>query len=230
MIESQTAIRASQLSKAFGGRTVLDAVDLEVARGQSVALVGANGAGKTTLLACLASVLRPDGGTVHWFGYPAGRDATLRRRIGMVAHESGLYSHLTARENLAFAARMSGADNPSRRADQWLDRTGLARHADALPTRLSRGMRQRLAVSRALIHDPPLMLLDEPFSSLDAAGSQWLLSLLTDLRDQGRTICFVTHEEERVRSLADRVLELRDGKVYDVTAMRGGHCSALRAA
>jgi heme ABC exporter ATP-binding subunit CcmA len=215
------AIRASQLSKAFGGRSVLDALDLEIAPGQSVALTGANGAGKTTLLGCLASVLRPDGGAVHWFGRPAGRDVALRRWIGMVAHESGLYSHLTARENLTFAARMCGANNPRRRADQWLDRTGLARHAEALPTRLSRGMRQRLAIARALIHDPPLMLLDEPFSSLDAAGSQWLTTLLVDLRNRGRTICFVTHEEAKVRCLASRVLELRDGKVYDVSGFCG---------
>jgi heme exporter protein A len=224
------AIRASRLAKAFDGRTVLNGVDVEIARGQSVALIGANGAGKTTLLGCLASVLRPDGGAVHWFGRPAGRDASSRRWIGMVAHESGLYSHLTARENLTFAARMSGANDPRRRADQWLDLAGLARHADALSTRLSRGMRQRLAIARALIHDPPLMLLDEPFSSLDAAGSQWLATLLTDLHNCGRTICFVTHEEEKVRRLARRVLELREGKVYDVTATYAGLGAALRAA
>ena len=105
---------------------------------------------------------------------------------------------------------------------------GLAPHADALPARLSRGMRQRLAVARALIHDPPLLLLDEPFTSLDAAGAEWLLTLLTDLRDRGRTICFVTHEQEKIRCLAQRVLELREGKVYDVTATQGG--SSLRYA
>ena len=202
MTESQAAIRASQLSKAFGGRTVLDAVDLEIAPGESVALTGANGTGKTTLLGCLASALRPDGGTVHWFGRPAGRDAALRRWIGMVAHESGLYGHLTARENLTFAARMSGADDPRRRAEQGLDLAGLKRHADALPARLSRGMRQRLAIARALVHDPPLLLLDEPFSSLDAAGSLWLATLLADLHNRGRTICFVTHEEVHIRRLA----------------------------
>ena len=221
MTEPQAAIRASRLSKAFGGRPVLVDLDLEIAAGQCVALTGVNGAGKTTLLGCLASVLRPDGGEVRWFGQPAGRDVALHRRIGMVAHESGLYSHLTLRENLLLAARMSGVDNPRRRADHWLDMTGLAPHADALPTRLSRGMRQRLAVARALIHDPPLLLLDEPFTSLDAAGAEWLCTLLADLRDRGRTICFVTHEQEKIRRLAHRVLELREGKVYDVTATPG---------
>ena len=188
------------MSKAFDGRTVLDAVDLEIAAGESVALIGANGAGKTTLLGCLASVLRPDGGEVRWFGHLVGRDVALRRRIGMVAHESGLYSHLTLRENLMFAARMGGIDDARRLADQWLDMAGLAPHANVLPTRLSRGMRQRLAVARALIHNPPLLLLDEPFTALDAAGAEWLLTLLADLHDRGHTICFVTHEQQKIRS------------------------------
>ncbi len=183
MNEPQAAIRATRLSKAFDGRTVLDAVDLEIAAGESVALIGANGAGKTTLLGCLASVLRPDGGEVRWFGHLVGRDVALHRRIGMVAHESGLYSHLTLRENLIFAARMGGIGGAPRLADRWLDMTGLTPHANVLPTRLSRGMRQRLAVARALIHDPPLLLLDEPFTALDAAGAEWLLTLLADLHD-----------------------------------------------
>jgi heme exporter protein A len=230
MMDPQTAIRTSQLSKAFGGRTVLAAVDLAIAPGQCVAITGANGAGKTTLLGCLASALRPDGGAVYWFGRPAGRDAALRRQIGLVAHETGLYSHLTARENLLFAARMTAADDPDGRAGRWLAWAELSRHAGAVPPRLSRGMRQRLAIARALIHDPPIVLLDEPFSSLDAAGSQWLSSLLADLRDRGHTICFVTHEEGQVRRSASRVLELCDGKVYDVTATRGETCLSLRAA
>jgi ABC-type multidrug transport system ATPase subunit len=230
MTESQVAIRAVQLSKAFSGRTVLDGVDLEIAGGDCVALTGVNGAGKTTLLGCLASVLRPDGGEVRWFGHPAGRDVALRRWVGMVAHESGLYSHLTLRENLVFAARMTGIGSPGQRADQWLELSRLAPHAHLLPTRLSRGMRQRLAIARALIHDPPLLLLDEPFASLDAAGTQWLLALLADLHDRGRTICFVTHEQEKVRHLARRVLELREGKVYDMTAAQGERRPLARAA
>ena len=175
-------------------------------------------------------MLRPDGGEVRWFGRPVGRDVGLHRWVGMVAHESGLYSHLTLRENLAFAARMSGIGRPAHRADQWLELAGLTPHAYLLPTRLSRGMRQRLAVARALIHDPPVLLLDEPFSSLDAAGTQWLLALLADLHDRGRTICFVTHEQEMTRCLAQRVLELREGKVYDVTTAHGERRPLARAA
>ena len=229
MIERQAAIRASRLSKAFGGRIVLDAVDLQIGAGESVALLGANGAGKTTLLGCLALVLRPSGGEVRWFGHPAGRDVPWRRRIGLLAHESGFYSHLTLRENLVFAARMRGIDSPRHHADRWLDRAGLTPHAEALPTQISRGMRQRLAVARALIHDPALLLLDEPFTALDAAGAEWLLRLLIDLRDRGHTICFVTHEQEKIRRLAQRVVELRDGRVYDVAA-EDERCFVKRAA
>jgi heme exporter protein A len=221
MIEPRAAIRAGQLSKSFGGRIVLDAVDLEIAPGQSVALTGANGAGKTTLLACLASVLRPDGGEVHWFGRLAGCNPAMHRSIGLLTHESALYPHLTLRENLLFAARMSRAEHPRRRADRWLEATGLAPHADCLPTRLSRGMRQRLDIARCLVHDPPLMLLDEPFTHLDAAGTQWLAGLLVELRTGGQTLCFVTHDRQMVALLATRVLELRRGKVFDVTDGKG---------
>jgi ABC-type multidrug transport system ATPase subunit len=230
MIESQVALRAVQLSKAFGGRIVLDAACVEIASGECVALTGANGSGKTTLLGCLASSLRPDGGEVYWFGRRAGRDVALRRLIGIVAHESGLYSHLTLRENLVFAARMGGVSNIRNRVERWLDVAGLAPLADVVPTQLSRGMRQRLAVARALIHDPALLLLDEPFTSLDTEGAEWLVALLADLRDEGRTICFVTHEQEKIRRLAQRVLQLRDGKVYDVPMVEVEPHPAARAA
>jgi heme ABC exporter ATP-binding subunit CcmA len=230
MNEPQAAIRATRLSKAFDGRTVLNAVDLEIAAGESVALVGANGAGKTTLLGCLASVLRPDSGEVRWFGRLVGRDVGLHRLVGMVTHETGLYSYLTLRENLIFAAKMGGIDGAALRADQWLDAAGLTRQANALPTRLSRGMRQRLAVARALIHDPPLLLLDEPFTALDAAGVEWLLALLADQHEHGRTICFVTHERQKIERLAQRVLELREGHINEVPATPSDCCLKIRAA
>jgi heme exporter protein A len=229
MSQSTAAIRACNLSKWYGGRAVFEAIDLEIAPGQCVALAGANGAGKTTLLGCLAGRLRPDRGEVHWFGKPVGHDVALRRWIGMVAHESGLYSNLTLQENLAFAARMCRLDDPRRSVDRWLAWTGLAPHAAVLPTQLSRGMRQRLAIARALLHDPPLLLLDEPFTALDASGAEWLLTLFARLRDRNRTICFVTHQQEMIRRLATRVLELRDGNLRDATATLGDS-PILRAA
>jgi ABC-type multidrug transport system ATPase subunit len=226
----QAAIRANHLSKAFDGRTVLVDLDLEIPAGQCVALTGMNGAGKTTLLNCLASVLRPDGGEVRWFSQLVGRNVALHRWMGMVAHHSGLYPHLTLRENLTLAARLSGIGNSRCRTELWLEMTGLEPQAGALPTRLSHGMRQRLAVARALIHDPPLLLLDEPFTGLDAGGAEWLATLLAELRDRGRTICFVTHEREKIRRLAQRVLELREGKLYEATATEDDCYPAIHAA
>ncbi len=159
MTEQPPAISARRLSKRFGARRVLDAIELQVAAGQCVVLTGANGAGKTTLLRCLASLLRPSDGEVRWFGQSSA-DPAARRLIGMVAHETRLYPHLTLRENLVFAARMHDVAGPRRRADELLAAVGLAAHADRLPPALSRGMRQRAAVARAILHDPPILLLD----------------------------------------------------------------------
>jgi len=216
MREPSIAIQAKRLSKVLGGRLVLGQIELEVAAGESVALMGANGAGKTTLLGLLASVLRPTTGEVRWFGRPATADAAARRRIAMVAHESRLYPHLTLRENLVFAARMCGVGRPARRADQWLQDIGLQLHGDRLPARLSRGMRQRVAVARALVHDPSIVLLDEPFCGLDAEGSDWLVRLLSELRNRRRTLCFAVHDEEKAQRLADRVLRLQSGRLEEL--------------
>ena len=132
----------------------------------------------------------------------------------MVAHESRLYPHLTLRENLLFAARMCDVSRPGQRADQLLEEAGMRRYAEHTPPLVSQGMRQRLAVARALVHDPPLLLLDEPFAGLDAEGTAWLFRLFLDLRGHGRTLAFVLHDEEKAFRLADRVLELRQGRLH----------------
>jgi len=225
------AIEAHGLCKAFGGRVVLNQVDLRVAAGETVALTGANGSGKTTLLRCLAAAVRPSAGEVRWFGRLAGADASARCLLGMAAHESFLYPYLTVRENLLFAARMYGAAEPLRRADQWIHRIGLQAHAHRLAARLSKGMRQRLTVVRALLHDPAILLLDEPFSALDAEGTHWLVGLLRELRSRGRTVCFATHDEEKIRILADRILCLQSGRLQQLaTGNSRGHAENLPAA
>jgi heme exporter protein B len=129
--------------------------------------------------------------------------------VGWVAHESGLYPQLTLRENLIFAARMGDVDQPAQRADESLAAAALQPHADRLPAALSQGMRQRLAITRALLHDPAIVLLDEPFAGLDAEGTQWLLRLLDDLHARGRTLCFATHDVQMLARLADRAVEVR---------------------
>ena len=207
------AIRTVGLSRAFGNRAVLSKVDLEVHAGECVALSGSNGSGKTTLLRCLASSLRPSAGEVRWFGRPAAADPSARRLIGMVAHESLLYPHLTIRENLVFAGRMCGVRDAGQRADRLLESIGLGSYAERLPSRVSRGMRQRVSVARAVVHDPPILLLDEPSAGLDAVGTDWLLGMLLDLHARGRTLCLVTHDESIRHRVADRVLELRATRI-----------------
>jgi ABC-type multidrug transport system ATPase subunit len=135
----------------------------------------------------------------------------------MVAHETRLYPHLTIRENLVFAARMCYVDRPAMRADRWLERIGLAVRSHARPAQISRGMCQRVALARALVHDPPILLLDEPFAGLDREGHQWLWDMLGQLRADGRTICFVSHDEHAATDLADRRLELRGGMLCELS-------------
>jgi len=226
------AVEAVGLSKTLGPRPALCNVTLALAEGETVALTGPNGAGKTTLLRCLASVLRPSAGEVRWFGRPARSDPALRRRVGLLAHESLLYPHLTLWENLRFAARMGGVPDAAQAADRWLRTIGLAPFAGRLPSQVSRGMRQRAALARTLIHEPDIVLLDEPFSALDAEGAEWLAALLVDLRAEGRAVCFATHDLEKAGRLADRVIQLRSGRLFDVqdATSPGGITSAARAA
>ena len=216
MTDKTIAIEARGLARRFGDRIVFEHVDLSVAEGQCVALTGANGAGKTTLLRCLASALRPSEGEVRWFGHAAAADPASRRLIALAAHEGSLYPHLTLRENLVFAARMCDVRRPARRADQWLRGVGLHAYARCLPGQVSKGMRQRLSLARALLHDPQIVLLDEPFSGLDISGTDWLLDLLERLLRRRRTLLFATHDLQITRLLADRVLRLRSKRVDDV--------------
>ena len=209
----RVAIRAEGLTKTLGTRTVLRGVNLAIIAGECVVLRGDNGTGKTTLLRCLAGLVRPDAGHVRWFERSPVETAA-HRLIGMVAHESHLYPHLTLRENLVIAGRLHDVSGPTRRASLWLEAAGLNEHADRLPREVSQGMRRRTSLARALVHEPPILLLDEPFSGLDQAGREWLCDLLLERQRQGRTTCLVTHEDPTTRHLADRVLELRSGRLW----------------
>jgi heme exporter protein A len=222
------AIRAQRLSKRLGDRLVLREIDLEVAAGECVALTGSNGSGKTTLLRTLAALTRPTSGDVYWFDRQAAASPQQRQMVGMVSHESRLYAHLTLRENLVFAARLCAVDQPGRRADQLLDQTGLRSHADRQVRQVSKGMGQRLALARALIHDPPILLLDEPFSGLDATSRDWLTELLHLKKANGGAICFATHDINETGQLADRILNLQDGwldRQHGVADARAGNHS-----
>ncbi len=209
---SAPVVHAERLTKAFGRAIVLRELSLDVAAGEAVAIFGPNGAGKSTLLRLCATLMTPTAGTLRLFGGPADSRAA-RRRIGLVGHQSFLYPDLTARENLCFYARMHGREDGGRVADEWLARVALSEAADR-PVRLfSRGMEQRLALARGLLHEPDLILLDEPWSGLDAAAADWLDGLLVEQRRRGRTILASTHDFQRGLAVADRAVILHRGRV-----------------
>jgi len=209
---SGPVVRAENLGKTFGRAVVLRDVALQVAAGEVLALFGPNGAGKSTLLRLLARLMTPTSGTLMLFG-ETGQTSAVRRRIGLVAHQSFLYPDLNARENLLFYAGMYDLVDAPARVDAWLERVALA-DVGTRPVRLfSRGMEQRLALARALLHEPDLVLLDEPWSGLDAAAADWLGALLVEQRQQGRTVIVATHDFERGLAVATRALIVHRGRL-----------------
>ncbi len=192
---------------------ILHEIDLAISKGETVAVMGPNGAGKSTLLACIAGALRPTTGEICCFGNASCRSAATKRQIGFVGHQTGLYGELTALENLIFAAHMYGIDCPIKRAQTLLAQTGLEWMRDRRAAQLSQGARRRLALARALVHEPLLFLLDEPFASLDADGSEWLELLFQRWRDTESTVCFASHDVEQSRRLADRIIWLNAGRI-----------------
>lgn len=205
------AIQTTGLTKNFSRRTVLRNINLDVVEGECIAVTGANGSGKTTLLRCLCGAIRPSSGTVRWYGNEARASPNVQRLIGYVAHEQQVYPHLTVRENLVFAARMSDVQQPLERANELLGGTGLQASGDRFPASISRGMRQRLAIARAIVHDPRIVLLDEPFTGLDRRGCVWLAQWIKRQSVRGRTVCFATHSAELARRLAQRALCVHAG-------------------
>ena len=206
------AIEARGLEKAFGPVQALRRVTLDVPAGESLVVFGPNGAGKTTLIKILATLMRPSGGWVRLFGRDPQRDDDLRRLIGVVSHHSYLYAGLTAQENLLFAARMYGLPDAGARAAELIHAVGLGLRRHDLVRTFSRGMLQRLTIARALVHTPPLLLLDEPYTGLDRHAAALFTDLLEQLRGD-RTIVLTTHSIEQGLVLADRIVILVDGAV-----------------
>ena len=207
-------IRAERLARGFGGVRVLTGVDLTVAAGEVVVLLGPNGAGKTTLLRILALLLAPTGGRLVLFGTDATRaPAALRRRIGYAGHEISCYPDLSGAENLAFYAQLFGVAEPAARIARLLAWAGLD-GAGRRPVRTySRGMSQRLALARALLHEPDLLLLDEPFSGLDPDAVERLQQQLLELRAAGHSIVLATHDVDRAVPVASRLAILHRGRI-----------------
>jgi heme exporter protein A len=206
---SEPAVAVAGLRRDFGERVAVDGVSVELAAGQTLVVLGPNGAGKTTLLRVLATLLRPSAGEVLVLGCSLPREAwKLRGRVGFLGHEPLLYRDLTGRENLRFQAKLHGlrGAGAESRIEALLAAMGMERRADDRVADLSAGMRQRLAICRCVLHEPALLLLDEPDSHLDAEGRELAREVIGP--GGGRTRVVVTHDPDRFLPEADRVLRL----------------------
>ncbi|HVB99954.1 MAG TPA: ABC transporter ATP-binding protein [Candidatus Dormibacteraeota bacterium] len=206
------------VERRFGGLVALRRLTLKIGAGQFVALLGPNGSGKTTLLRMAALLLQPTAGRVRHLGAENLEAEAVRSQIGLVAHKALVYDELTAQENLSFFARLYGLPNPAERIERALGEVGLAHRSGDAAATFSRGMRQRLAIARALVTGPRLLLFDEPATGLDREGRQWLDRTLLGLNQAGATLIVSTHDES-LAELAGRSVWLRAGRlVHDTGA------------
>jgi ABC-type multidrug transport system ATPase subunit len=221
-----TDVETIEVSRHFGRRRALSRVSLTFQSGQITGIFGPNGAGKSTLLGVLSTLIRPTSGEVRYGGRPASAwDDELRGRIGLLGHDLFLYGDLTARENLAFFGRLYGLARDGRldaRVDRALEAARLTERANDRVGEFSRGLRQRLAFERALLHDPALVLLDEPFTGLDDESASLLAARLRALRDAGRIVVMATHDFEHADDLVDRALAIRAGHSRELPVAAGG--------
>lgn len=224
-------VTVDEVSRHFGRRRAVSRVSFAAARGAIIGLLGPNGAGKSTLLSMLATLLRPSSGTIR-YGTLQAEDAppALRARIGVLGHDLFLYPELTARENLKFFAGLYGLHDADSAARAALERAGLGDRSNDLVAGFSRGMRQRVALERALIHGPRLVLLDEPFTGLDEASTSALITRLRSLRESGAAIVLATHDLDLAEGLLDEVVFLREGRMVQLLSRPEGLRSAYRHA
>ena len=205
-----TGLRFDNVDKRYGGLYALRRVSLEIAPGECVALAGRNGSGKTTLLRIAAQIVLPTAGKLT---FPGAAPNTPNGRPGYVAHATMVYDELSAEENLVLFAKLQNVDNPAARAEDLLREVGLFERRNSLVRAFSRGMRQRIAIARALIHRPSVLLFDEPATGLDPLGITWLASALREMRRAGGTILMSLHGESEISALATRAVHIDAGKI-----------------
>jgi ABC-2 type transport system ATP-binding protein len=230
---TQNAIEASHVNKQYAGHVAVRDLSLTVPTGSVYALLGPNGAGKTTTIRMILNIIEPDSGTINVLGVPA-TSSGLSDRIGYLPEERGLYRKMKVRDVLKFLAALKGvpAYDADQRIDRWLDRLSLRTDerdwGNAKIEELSRGMQQKAQFIGALVHDPDLMILDEPFSGLDPVNAQALKDSVADLKRRGKTVIFSTHVIENAESMCDSVCiiahgeKVLDGTVADVKTEYGG--------
>jgi heme exporter protein A len=211
-----TGLRFENIDKRYGGLYALRRVSFEIAPGECVVLAGRNGSGKTTLLRIAAQIVRPTAGKLSFPGVnsnPGNHDDARQGRPGYVAHTTMVYDELTAEENLILFAKLQNVDQAEVRAQELLRDVGLYERRDSPVRTFSRGMRQRIAIARALIHKPSVLLLDEPATGLDPIGITWLASSLQQLNQAGCTVVMSLHGESEISALATRAVRLDAGAV-----------------
>ena len=199
------------IHKTMGHRSVLSGAELTLDAGEIVWLIGPNGSGKTTLLKVAAGMTSPSKGAVRWFGAPMS--SSLRARIGVLLDASFLYGELTAQENLYYYAKLYGLANERQLVSEWLEKVRLHRDRHVLVKAFSKGMKQRLAIARACLHQPELLFLDEPYDGLDEANSLRLTAMLQSLQSAGTSILLVSHEVAPIRELSVRAVKLIQGRL-----------------
>ena len=209
---SPVGIRFENIDKRYGGLYALRRVSLEIAAGECVVLAGRNGSGKTTLLRIAARLVQPSSGTLNFLNTKQGAITELSQ-TGFVSHATMVYDELTAEENLLLFAQLLGIAEAAGRAETLLEEVGLADRRKSLVRTFSRGMRQRMAIARALLNEPSILLLDEPATGLDPQGVSWLAQTLRGMRDAGRTILMSLHGESEISALATRAVRLEAGSV-----------------
>lgn len=209
-----TVIEVNNLIKRFGHKQVLKKLNFNVDQGEFVAILGPNGAGKTTFLRILSSLSKPTYGSLKISGYQLPRDAAaIRLKLGVVSHQPLLYGDLSAEENLQFYSRLYGMGKSNERISEILSLIGLKKRRKDLVRTFSRGMQQRLAIGRAIFHDPEVLLLDEPHTGLDQDASNTLDRILIQVATRGRTVVMTSHDLARVSNLASRFDVLSKGRI-----------------
>jgi heme exporter protein A len=216
-------VEAQSVVRVFGARRAVDGVSLAVHAGECFALFGPNGAGKTTLLRVLGGLLKPTSGTARISGERVPGSPEIRRRIGVISHRTLLYDALTARENVEFFARLHGVPDAREATTRSFERMKIADYTDTPVRSLSRGMKQRVSIARATVHNPTVVLADEPFAGLDVTGAAALSALLAELRKSGAALVLVTHNIDEGLSLATHATIMHRGKLlstHDAASIR----------
>lgn len=207
-------IVAKRLTKTIGTKQILKGIDLDISSGEFVTCFGPNGAGKSTTLKILAMLSKPSSGSLFIDGKNVSEEGhSLRNKVGMISHNSFLYDKLTAKENLQFYGRMYEVENLAVRVDQMLEQVGLTYASNDLVRTFSRGMQQRLAIARSLIHDPPILLMDEPYTGLDEMAKGILNSVLRQLSQTKHTVFLITHDFDQGLEQSDQTLILVSGRI-----------------